>query len=90
VYEASYDIRPPAGVMAANKHVRVRVTVAGGRYDRIELVEPSSLVSNRTFAALADRVVESQRLSVDAISSATITSMAVLKAVQGAVQGGSP
>ena len=84
-YEASYDIQPPAGVMAANKHVRVRVTVASGRYRKIELLEPASLSSNKTFTALTARVVESQKLSVDAISSATVTSMAVLKAVQGAV-----
>jgi uncharacterized protein with FMN-binding domain len=85
-YEASYDIHPPSGVAAANKHVRVRVTVAGGRYEKIQLVEPPNLASNKTFVALADRLVESQRLSVDAISGATVTSMAVLKAVQGAVQ----
>ena len=39
-----------------------------------------------SYQALAARLLESQKLSVDAISSATITSMAVLKAVQAAVQ----
>jgi uncharacterized protein with FMN-binding domain len=85
-YEASYDIQPPAGVMAANKHVRVRVTVAAGRYERIELLEPPGLASGKAFGSLADRLIQSQKLSVDAISSATVTSMAVLKAVQEAVQ----
>ena len=85
-YEASYDITPPPGVMAANKHVRVRVTVADGRYQKIELLEPAKLGAGRNFADLEARVVEAQKLSVDAISSATVTSMAVLKAVQGAVQ----
>jgi uncharacterized protein with FMN-binding domain len=83
-YEAAYTIEPPPGVMAANRHVRVRVTVAAGRYEKIDLLEPS-LGSSRNFQALAASVVETQELSVDAISGATITSMAVLKAVQGAV-----
>lgn len=84
-YEAAYTIEPPAGVMAANKHVRVRVTVTGGRYETIELLEPPRLGANKTFQALSARLVETQELSVDAISSATITSVAVLKAVQEAV-----
>lgn len=84
-YEAAYTIEPPAGVMAANKHVRVRVTVTGGRYETIELLEPPRLGANKTFQTLSARLVETQELSVDAISSATITSVAVLKAVQEAV-----
>jgi uncharacterized protein with FMN-binding domain len=85
VYEAAYTIQPPAGVMSANTHVRVRVTVAGGRWQRIELLEPPGLGSNKTCQALTARLVEAQELSVDAISGATITSMAVLKAVQSAI-----
>ena len=86
-YEASYDIQPPAGVAAVNRHVRVRVTVAGGRYERLDLLEPPKLATEKAVASLEARVIDSQRLSVDAISGATVTSMAVLKAVQVAVQG---
>ena len=85
VYEAAYTITPPPGAMAANKHVRVRVTVSGGRYQKVEILEPAGLVGSKMAVALSDKIVESQKLSMDAISSATITSTAVLKAVQEAV-----
>ena len=85
-YEASYTIQPPAGVVAANTRVRVRVTVSGGRYQNIELLEPKSAGSSKIYTALAARIIDTQEVSVDAISGATITSMAVLKAVQVAVQ----
>ena len=84
-YEAAYTITPPAGSMAANTHVRVRVTVSAGRYQKIELLEPRGLAGSRTAAALGDRILERQQLSTDAISGATITSTAILKAVQEAV-----
>ena len=85
VYEAAYTITPPPGVVAANKHVRVRVTVAGGRYEKIELLEPSGLSSSKRTLALLAKIEESQKLSTDAVSGATITSVAILKAVQEAV-----
>jgi len=84
-YEAAYTITPPPGAVAANKHVRVRVTVAAGRYTRVELLEPTGLAGSKMAVALGDRIVESQKLSTDAISGATITSTAILKAVQDAV-----
>ncbi len=85
VYEAAYTITPPPGVMAANKHVRVRVTVAGGRYTKVEVVEPTGLAGSKMAVALNTKIVESQKLSTDAISGATITSTAILRAVQEAV-----
>ncbi len=84
VYEAAYTITPPPGTTAANKHVRVRVTVAGGRYEKIELLEPSGLSSSKRTLALIAKVEESQKLSTDAVSGATITSVAILKAIQEA------
>lgn len=83
-YEATYTISPP--VMAANKTVRVKVTIAGGAYQAIEIVEPAAL-GQKTFTALVARIRESGHLSMDAVSGATITSAAVLKAVQIAVGG---
>jgi uncharacterized protein with FMN-binding domain len=84
-YEASYTISPP--VMAANKTVRVKVAIAGGSYQSIEIVEPAPLSGGKTFSALVARTRESGHLSMDAVSGATITSAAVLKAVQLAVGG---
>jgi len=85
IYEAAYTITPPPGVLAANKRVRVRVTVAGGRYEKIELLEPVGLSTSKRTLALVAKIEESQKLSTDAISGATITSTAILKAVQEAV-----
>ena len=85
VYTGSYTINPPPPAMAANKSVEVRVTVAGGKYTQIELVKPPQLAGSKSFDGLFSRVKDTQRLSVDAISSATLTSMAVLKAIQEAV-----
>jgi uncharacterized protein with FMN-binding domain len=84
-YEASYTIAPPPPAMAANKSVRVRVTVTGGKYSNIEILKPPRIGENKTFEALIARVVETQSLSIDAVSAATITSAAVLKAIQNAV-----
>jgi uncharacterized protein with FMN-binding domain len=82
VYEAAYTIDPP--VMAANKTVKVRVTVAGGRYEAIEIMQPK-IGEGAAFKTLLSRVKESQTLSMDAVSSATVTSTAILKAIQIAV-----
>jgi uncharacterized protein with FMN-binding domain len=71
--------------MAANKTVKVKVTVAGGAYQSIEIVEPAELGGNKVFSALAARISESGHLSMDSVSGATITSAAILKAVQLAV-----
>ena len=92
VYEASYTIRPPFPVMAANSTVQVRVTVAGGKYARIEIVQPPKMGDTEWGKKLMSRLVDTQRLSMDAVTSATITSTAILKAVQRAVEpgGGTP
>jgi uncharacterized protein with FMN-binding domain len=83
VYESAYTIVVPSA--AANKTVRVRVTVAGGRYESIEILKPAKLGEAPTYKALIAKIEESQALSLDAISGATITSAAVLKAVETAV-----
>jgi uncharacterized protein with FMN-binding domain len=84
-YQTVYTISPP--VMAANKTVKVKVTVAGGAYQSIEIVEPAQLAGNKVFSALIARIKESGHLPMDAVSGATITSAAILKAVQLAVSG---
>jgi uncharacterized protein with FMN-binding domain len=82
VYEGSFTVSYPAA--AANKSARVRVTVAGGRYERIELLQPP--LSGTWADTLLDRVREKQSLSSDAISSGTITAAAILRAIQTAVE----
>jgi uncharacterized protein with FMN-binding domain len=85
VYEGEYTI-DPSPAMAANKHVKVRVTVEGGSYAKIEILQPPKLAESKTYVELLSRVKGSGRLSPDAISSATVTSLALLKAIQKAVQ----
>jgi uncharacterized protein with FMN-binding domain len=85
IYVGSYSITPPAGAMAGNKSVEVRVTVAGGKYTNFEVLKPKQLAKSQPFPVLFSRVKETQHLSVDAITGATITSMAILKAIQAAV-----
>jgi uncharacterized protein with FMN-binding domain len=84
-YEGTYTIQPPPPGVAANKTVTVRVTVAGGRYAKIEILQPPRIGENKVFKSLISRVQETQSLSIDAVSAATITSAAVLKAIQVAV-----
>ncbi len=59
--------------------------IPDGVYEASYTIEPRSLSSSKATLVPVSRLMESQRLSVDAISGATITSMAVLKAVQDAV-----
>jgi uncharacterized protein with FMN-binding domain len=84
-YPASYTIDPPPPVVAANKTVSVRVTISGGRYAAIEILQPPKLGDSAVYKTLVARIQETQRLSIDAVSGATITSAAVLKAIQKAV-----
>jgi uncharacterized protein with FMN-binding domain len=85
VYVGAYTINPPFPETAANKSAEVRVTVAGGKYTQIELIKPPQLSGSGSFAPLLANVKNTQRLSVDAVTSATITSVAILKAIQTAV-----
>jgi uncharacterized protein with FMN-binding domain len=82
-YEATYTIDPPT--VAANKSVSVRVRVSGGRYTSIEILRPPRIGESKPFKELISRVEQSQVLSMDAVSGATITSTAILKAIQNAV-----
>jgi uncharacterized protein with FMN-binding domain len=86
VYEGSYTIQPPP--MVANKTVHVRVTVATGKFTTIEVLDPPKVGQSAAIRTLISRVQESQDLSMDAVSSATMTSTAVLKAIQNAVSPG--
>lgn len=66
---------------------RVRVTVESGRVTGIDVVRdilfPQSEVRRQTLEA----IIETQSLEVDAVSGATITAKAYLKAVENALTG---
>lgn len=85
VYEGSYTVAVPQGVMAAGKSVKVRVTVANGKFEKIQVLDPTAMSGARPIRELLSRVTTDQRLSPDAVTSATVSSIAVLRAIQEAV-----
>ena len=60
--------------------------VAGGKYGQIEILRPPKLGDETAFKALLSRVKDTQSLSPDAISSATITSVAEKAAIAEALR----
>jgi uncharacterized protein with FMN-binding domain len=77
-YEGSYE-----GGMYKWRANKVQVEVGSGRVITIKLLESSETGGNNANSAmLYDRVIREQSLQVDAISGATLTSKAYLKAVE--------
>ena len=85
VYEGAYSVALPRGVIAANKSVKVSVTVANGKFEKIQVLDPAGMSGSRPMRDLLTRVTTDQRLSPDAVTSATVSSIAVLRAIQEAV-----
>lgn len=75
------------------RNAAVEVTVAGGEVKEIKVTggalagakQTSEIKPGRSINSLFDEVVEAQSLQVDAISGATLTSNAHLKAVENAL-----
>jgi uncharacterized protein with FMN-binding domain len=65
---------------------RVRVSVAGGRIERVELLSTRDGHYARLAALATDRLAGRPRNDVDAVSGATTTSQALLRAVADALQ----
>lgn len=66
---------------------KAKVVVTSGKVMDIELLSSSDPgAKNTDQAALYSRVIEAQSLDVDAISGATLTSKAYLKAVENALE----
>lgn len=63
---------------------KVKITVEDNRITNIELVEHNYGLGKKA-EAITDIVVDSQSLSVDAISGATCSSKAILKAIENAL-----
>jgi uncharacterized protein with FMN-binding domain len=80
VYRGTYD-----GGMYQWRANRVQVTVVSGTVTTIELLESAEKRPPEFTEELFQRVVERQSLEVDAISGATLTSKAYLKAVEHAL-----
>jgi uncharacterized protein with FMN-binding domain len=63
----------------------VEVTIKGHRIDNITILKNRDTFYAKEAETVIDRVLYSQSLNVDAISGATATSKALLKAVEGAL-----
>ncbi len=80
VYEGEAD----AGLVK----VRVRVTVAGGRIEAIDLLEHQNGLGTKAEAILGDMVADNT-WDVDGVTGATLSSQTIKSAVSDALQKGS-
>ena len=63
----------------------VAVTVENHKITSVELVNPKDAGSQKLLSAAADRVIASQSPNVDTVSGATVSSKALLKAIENAL-----
>ena len=63
----------------------VQVTVKAHRITEIDVVKEQVIITPETAQALKDKVLAAQNTQVDAVSGATVTSKAYLKAVENAL-----
>lgn len=83
-----------AGTKGSSRNATVKVTISSGGITEITVLEgaldsegnPVELTSGMTIDGLFQRVLESKSLQVDAISGATLTSKAHLKALENALK----
>ena len=66
---------------------RVRVTVESGRVTGIDVVQDILFRQPEVRSQTLESIIEAQSLQVDAVSGATITAKAYLKAVENALTG---
>lgn len=71
-----------------NGLIAVEVTVVDGKIATIEVVESEEtpLISDTAFATVAKEILKSQKLDVDAVLGATISSRAMMNAVEDALK----
>jgi uncharacterized protein with FMN-binding domain len=88
VYEGSYTLAVPPGGMAVYNSRSVAVTVKSGRIDSISVTKPKELAKDDVYAAVVagpSGIIAKQTLDVDALSGASYSSKALLKAVENAL-----
>lgn len=78
VYDGAYD-----GYRWSNS---VKVTVRDRKITDIEVVKGPAFMNQKTVDELISRVIQEQRLPVDVVSGATVSSKAFLKAVENALK----
>jgi uncharacterized protein with FMN-binding domain len=80
VYRGNYDLS------GTPVKVTLDVIIQDQRIKKIEIVEHFSSPIGKKAERITDRIIEYQNLDVDAISGATASSKAILKAVENALQ----
>lgn len=87
-YNGSYTLKLPPGGMAAYKSLTVDVSMEGGAMTAITILDPTALASGDfydTIVAGEKGVLTQQSLDVDAVTGASYSSKAFLKAVEDAL-----
>ena len=82
------------GTKGDSRNATVEVTISGGKITRISILkgaidssgEPVELADGMTMDDLFQKVMQSESLQVDAVSGATLTSKAHLKALENALK----
>jgi uncharacterized protein with FMN-binding domain len=87
-YNGSYTLKLPPGGMAAFRSITVDVTMGGGVITTIVITKPKDLAKgdfSNAIVAGPKGVIAKQSLDVDAVSGASYSSKAFLKAVENAL-----
>ncbi|MDR1470864.1 MAG: FMN-binding protein [Spirochaetaceae bacterium] len=80
VYRGNYDLS------GTPVKVTLDVIIQGRKIIKIEIVEHSGSPIGKKAEKITDRIIEYQDLDIDAVSGATASSKAILKAVENALQ----
>lgn len=78
VYVGEYDVK--------FIYVKVEVTVQNGEVAKIDILEHKN-GRGKPAETITDRIIEEQRIDVDAVSGATNSSIVIKKAVENALKG---
>ncbi len=71
-----------------NGSIKVEVTVTGGEISRIKVLESEEtpIISDTAFAEVSKAIIANQKLDVDAVMGATISSQGMMRAVEDALK----
>ncbi|MFP4427025.1 MAG: FMN-binding protein [Alkalispirochaetaceae bacterium] len=86
-YEAEYKVVAPFGTFVANKRFTVAVELADGSITAVSIMEPEKMTD--AFPELEARILQEQTTALDAVSGATWSKIAYLKAAESALRSAS-
>lgn len=86
-YEAEYKVVAPFGTFVANKRFTVAVEISDGSITAVSILEPEEMTD--AFPELEARILQEQTTALDAVSGATWSKIAYLKAAESALRSAS-